>query len=121
MTTWKQIKKANFKWNQYVKMFVDGEQVTDAMQVRDTDVYDEYEVDEMFGYNGVTKIMLVKSAAEIDLDGTYTNDEYAEQAWEDIREFIAELDAGDEDAKGKLMMLVGFVGAVKEAYDTIER
>lgn len=60
MMTWSETKKACFKWNQYVKMFVDGEQVTDAIQVRDTAEYDEYEVDEMFGYNGMTKIMLVK-------------------------------------------------------------
>lgn len=57
-TTWGRSRKANFTWNMLVKVFLDGEQVTGAVRVRDTHEWDEYEVDHVFGYNKVTNVYL---------------------------------------------------------------
>lgn len=59
MQRWGEVRKANFKWNQYVKLYIDGEQATDTVQVRDTEQYGGYLVEEMFGHNKVTRVMLV--------------------------------------------------------------
>lgn len=60
MSNWKETSKKFFTWNQYVKISINGECVTDAVQVKYTHEYDNYEVDDMFGYNGCTTVSLVK-------------------------------------------------------------
>lgn len=64
MTKWSETSKALFKWNQYVVIYVDGEKATDTVKVRDTKQYGEYKVDEMFGHNKVTRVMLVTPEAD---------------------------------------------------------
>lgn len=59
MMLWSETRKSMFKWNQYVVIYIDGEKVTDTVQVRDTEQYGGYLVDEMFGHNKVTRVMLV--------------------------------------------------------------
>lgn len=58
-TTWGESWKANFTWNMNVKMFLDGEQVTGVVKVKDTHYLDDYDVDHLFGFNKVTNVYLV--------------------------------------------------------------
>ena len=71
MATWKEIREENFKSSDYVTIYIDGKAHLVDVKVSNTHEYDEYEVDYMFGYNGVTRVELTSqitiTAAQIEL------------------------------------------------------
>lgn len=58
--TWQMYSKRNFNWNQYVVISVNGEKQTNVVQVKDTHMFDEYNVDDVFSYNKCAYVKLVK-------------------------------------------------------------
>ena len=92
----------------YIRVSVDGER-------RDYGFENVEQAEAWLEREGYTSDEATELASE------FTKDEYAEFAWESIKQFVAELDAEDNDPASKLMQMLGFVGTSAEVYKAIER